>query len=617
MDIRLMVLKSVAYSFSLALIVGGYILTTFLIFQKLNIIKDHIALDVAILFVLLFTFSPLRRIVEKYTDRLFYKGPYNFNNLLAKLIDIVKKNSRSINALTRKIMQSIIDEMRVDKIAFILTDNLQIVSIKAIGYQNRSKSFWRKSTDLADEMNGIVVYDELDEDSLPKQILGKAGVEVLLPIKTERETIGAVALGPKKSGNMYDAQDLNLLQLIAPHIAIALENASYFREKEQRIAELRSINKMFHHIEHFLDLDKLLQEIVDEAINVIGAEGGSLMLYDKIQRKLSIKTARNLHPLISLNTKIKLGEGIAGTVAQTRRPLIINGIWDKRFGSYLRREDVISAISVPMIANNELIGVLNINRKKNRVEFTDENLNVMIAFAAQAAEAIVKAGYYRQIEKLSLKNDIQFREFTKALARTVDAKDPYTYGHSETVTRYALEIAKEMGLDKQQLRSIEIGGRLHDMGKIGVSESILNKPGPLTEQEYQSVKRHPEIAADILKDTKSLKDIRDLILYHHERFDGRGYPVGLKGKEIPLGARILAIADTFDTITTKRAYRQALSRKDAIEEIKKSSGVQFDPNIVKVFLKVLRRRKLRMIDGKNKRIHGLSPGLPRIVRKAS
>lgn len=240
----------------------------------------------------------------------------------------------------------------------------------------------------------------------------------------------------------------------------------------------------------------------------------------------------------------------------------------------------------------------------------------MAAFASQAAEAIVKAGYYRQIEKLSLKNDTQFREFTKALARTVDAKDPYTYGHSESVTRYSLMIAKEMRLDREQTRAIEIGGQLHDMGKIGISEYILNKPDRLTDEEFKSIQRHPEIAADILKDTKSLKDIRDLILHHHERFDGTGYPAGLKGKEIPLGARILTVADSYDTITSHRAYRRSLSKEEALDEIRKKSGTQFDPEIVRAFLKVINARQ-KKFETLNKRQAGSGELLTRVFKKAS
>jgi len=395
-------------------------------------------------------------------------------------------------------------------------------------------------------------------------------------------------------------------------LALALENAKSFVERGQRIAELKSINKMFRHIEHFLDLDKLLQEIVDEAIMVTRADGGSLMLTHDGGRSLTVKTSRNLHPRVALNANIKAGEGIAGTVAATKKPLIINGYRDEDYRLDLKREDLSSAISAPMMAEDRLVGVLNINRKKNRPEFTEENLNIINAFAAQAAEAIVKAGHYRQIEKLSLQNDRQFREFIKALSRTVDAKDPYTFGHSEEVTRYCLAIAQALALGEQDTRDIEIGSRLHDMGKIGVPEAILNKPGKLDPRELATVQRHPEIAADILKETESLKDIRDLILYHHEHWDGSGYPAGLKGEEIPLGSRILSVADSYDAMCSRRAYRAPLPQQTAVAELKRCAGAQFDPDIVKVFLAVIDSGRLKVVKNSIRRLP--EPGEGRISR---
>ncbi|MDP1809137.1 MAG: GAF domain-containing protein, partial [Actinomycetota bacterium] len=445
------------------------------------------------------------------------------------------------------------------------------------------------------EVPGTVSIDDLADGSDEKGTMRRDGVETIVPIRTEDATIAALLLGEKKSGDPFNDEDLRVFELIAPQIALALENAASFIERGQRIAELQSINKMFRHIEHFLDLDKLLQEIVDEAIMVTRADGGSIMLAADDGGTLTIKTARNLNSSVSLNSKVKTGEGIAGTVAKTLKPLIVNGSEDVAFRSDLARGDIGSVISVPMIVEDKLVGVLNINRKKHRAEFSEENLTIMNAFAAQAAEAITKAGHYREIEKLSLQNDTQFREFIKALSKMVDAKDPYTFGHSEVVTRFSVEVAAELGLSDEETRSIEIGGRLHDMGKIGVSENILNKPGKLTKEEFASVRRHPEIAADILKDTESLKDIRDLILYHHEHYDGTGYPAGLMGDEIPLGGRILAVADAYDTMMSQRAYREPMSKEAAVAELLRCRGSQFDPRIVDCFLKVISRHNLRLV----------------------
>ncbi|MDP1808408.1 MAG: GAF domain-containing protein, partial [Actinomycetota bacterium] len=508
LDIRLLVLKSVAYSVSFGLLIAGYVSLTYLVFQAFHLAVSRTLIDLVIFFVLIFTFNPLRLFIERHTDRLFFKNRYDFNNLLGQLSDITKRHSRTINTLTNELLMTIAREMRISRAALVLAMSSQFAQVRTVGFKHRPDQSWGPLMRVAIEVPGTVSIDDLADGSDEKGTMRRDGVETIVPIRTEDATIAALVLGEKKSGDPFNDEDLRLFELIAPQIALALENAASFIERGQRIAELQSINKMFRHIEHFLDLDKLLQEIVDEAIMVTRADGGSIMLTADDGRTLTVKTARNLNSPVSLNAKVRAGEGIAGTVAKTLQPLIVNGSEDVAFQSDLKREGIASVISVPMIVEDKLVGVLNINRKKHRAEFSEENLTIMSAFAAQAAEAIMKAGHYREIEKLSLQNDTQFREFIKALSKTVDAKDPYTYGHSEVVTSYSMEVAAELGLSGEETRSIEIGGRLHDMGKIGVPENILNKPGKLTEEAFASVRRHPEIAADILKDTESLKDIR-------------------------------------------------------------------------------------------------------------
>ena len=227
-----------------------------------------------------------------------------------------------------------------------------------------------------------------------------------------------------------------------------------------------------------------------------------------------------------------------------------------------------------------MIGVLNVIRRKKKEEFTEEDLNLVTSFAAQAAEAIENA-------RLHKKSEDQFMETINSLSKAVDAKDHYTYGHSGAVTKHAIEVAKEMRLSWEEIRNIEIAARLHDIGKIGIPESILNKAGQLSEDERKIINEHPKMAIRILKTAESLRESKPLIHFHHERYDGSGYPAGLSGKGIPLGARIIAVADAFDAMRTKRPYRKVLSLEEAVNELQDKAGTQFDPEVVKVFLKVL------------------------------
>lgn len=178
-------------------------------------------------------------------------------------------------------------------------------------------------------------------------------------------------------------------------------------------------------------------------------------------------------------------------------------------------------------------------------------------------------------------------ELIIAFANAIDAKSPWTRGHSERVTSYALSIAKEMGVGENEREILKIASLLHDIGKLGTYDVVLDKAGPLTQEEWQLVKMHPEKGADILKPIKHLQEIIPIIKHHHERIDGKGYPDGLKDKEIPLLAKILCLADSFDAMTAERPYKPARSREDAISEIKHAKGTQFDSDVVNAFLSII------------------------------
>jgi putative nucleotidyltransferase with HDIG domain len=175
----------------------------------------------------------------------------------------------------------------------------------------------------------------------------------------------------------------------------------------------------------------------------------------------------------------------------------------------------------------------------------------------------------------------------EALVKTVEIKDPYTLGHSKRVSKISVSIAENMGIKNSKLKQIEVAGLLHDIGKIGINELILNKTTRLTEEEFNEIKKHPGFGVAILKNMELLKDIVPLVYCHHEKFNGKGYPAGLAGEKIPLGARIIAVADAFDAMTSNRSYRTAWDKEKAIQEIKKGLGNHFDSDVVKFFIQTI------------------------------
>lgn len=180
---------------------------------------------------------------------------------------------------------------------------------------------------------------------------------------------------------------------------------------------------------------------------------------------------------------------------------------------------------------------------------------------------------------------IDYHEIIECIVSALDAKDPYTAGHSERVSDMALALSELLELDQDEIEKIHIAAHLHDIGKIGVPDAVLHKPEKLSGEEWEAMKKHPKTGADILSKSRHLNELKDIVLYHHERFDGKGYPHGLKGEEIPMGARIIAICDSIDAMTSVRGYRKAYSLKECYEEIKKNLGVMYDPKIGALALK--------------------------------
>ena len=192
-----------------------------------------------------------------------------------------------------------------------------------------------------------------------------------------------------------------------------------------------------------------------------------------------------------------------------------------------------------------------------------------------------------ELEETNEKLEQAYLDSVETLRYTVEAKDPYTRGHSDRVSEFSVLIGKKLGLPEEQLRILRIGGLFHDIGKIGIPDNILQKESKLTDDEYSQIKNHPSIGVHILGSAEIFKDIIPIVKHHHERYDGRGYPSGLKGEEIPYIARIAAVADTFDAMTSKRSYRDALDLQVVKDEIKRCEGTQFDPEIAEVFLEIL------------------------------
>jgi len=377
---------------------------------------------------------------------------------------------------------------------------------------------------------------------------------------------------------------------------------------KERLAAEHSIFTSFTAKTEFISI---LELIVQQARNVTHAIAGSIYL------RVMENEEERLRFLVSQNDRVKgydykthtlpiNTESIAGYVASTKKTLNIPDVReipsseDYSFNNSFDREvqalgndfETISMITAPLLDNEDnLVGVIQLIdslEKGDIVPFNKANEANLEYYSRVAAIGIINKQLYDEKQKA-------FLGFANSLATAIEARDSYTGGHTRRVVTYSLEIGKYLELTKDEEINLEIAAILHDIGKIGINDSILNKDGKLTEGEFEKIKTHPEIGEKIIHEVPQLRGVIPGILYHHERVDGNGYPYGLLEASIPLSAAIIQVADTYDAITTKRSYKSALSKEEAAREIKKNAGKQFDRRVVNAFLKAYEKGELEVV----------------------
>ncbi len=245
-----------------------------------------------------------------------------------------------------------------------------------------------------------------------------------------------------------------------------------------------------------------------------------------------------------------------------------------KLAEYLKYPEIKTAVGFGIEVNGKIVGRFLLESERE-IELTEEELKVLHAFA-KIASVFISMKLYQERERGYQKGIIH------ALVKALEARDTYTVGHSERVARYSVEIAKSLGLDRKEIDEIYWGAMIHDIGKLSIPEYILMKPGKLSSHEYEIVKNHTIVGEEMIKGYPWLSTLRKIVRNHHERWNGKGYPDGLKGEKIPLKARIVAVADAYDAMTSDRVYRKRLSVEYALSEIERETGKQFDPEIAKI-----------------------------------
>ncbi|HET6846911.1 MAG TPA: HD domain-containing phosphohydrolase, partial [Anaerolineales bacterium] len=384
----------------------------------------------------------------------------------------------------------------------------------------------------------------------------------------------------------------NLLTLPAVGaIVINYRDVTAQTQSEERVKRqlehLTAVSEIDKTIASSLDLNLSLSIILTHVIKELKVDAADILLLDAASQKLVYAAGTGFRTKALQYTRLPLGQGYAGQAGLERRLVRVDKLPMHELGLArapdFKKEEFETYFAVPLIAKGRLVAVLEVFLR-TAFEPDHEWLDFLNTLAGQAALAIDNLALFENLQRSIVDLSMAYDATIAGWSNAMDLRDEETEGHTQRVTELCVDLARRCGLREDELVQVRRGGLLHDMGKMGVPDSILLKPGPLTDEEWVVMKKHPVYAFEMLSPIQYLHGALDIPYCHHEKWDGTGYPRGLKGEQIPIAARIFAVVDVWDALTSDRPYRKAWTREKTLEHILAGSGTHFDPKIVKVFV---------------------------------
>ncbi len=478
--------------------------------------------------------------------------------------------------------------------------------LKEEGYPVESVSNGRAALDLLRQFDDFVLL--FTDIMMPEM----DGIQLIREARKVKPTLipivmtGFATLETARAAVKEGAYDYVLKPFSLSEIKLAVSNALERYRLANENARLREVTELFtfsEQVVRYRDERALLDFVLKAALDRVGAKRGSIMLTSRDGRALEVAASVGL-PEEASHDLVDMGKGISGLVAQRAEALLVEDIGKSpEIAGRSRRLKDASFISVPLerkapvdgwrypVASGtgpNVLAVLNVSSKDDGRQFNEGDLKTLNVLANHASIAI---------ENVRLINDIEQSHLSTltSMALLIEAKDPYTHGHSQRVRDLSVLAAQRMGLAKPDIDLLNLGAGLHDIGKIGVNDGILNKSESLSDQEWDMIRLHPLIGYDVLEPVHFLtKGHLDLVRYHHERVDGNGYPDGLQGDQLPEIVRILGVADAFDAMSSSRAYRRGMPSDRIIEELRRCSGAQFDGRVVNLFIEMIKAGEIEL-----------------------
>jgi putative nucleotidyltransferase with HDIG domain len=429
----------------------------------------------------------------------------------------------------------------------------------------------------------VLAQDDLDLLITDIKMPGMDGLELFERVRQRNQDIvtifitGHGTLDTAIESLMRGVDGFVLKPFTQEELLVAVERAvtrSRLQKENIRLKALIPLFEISKLLVTEIDLANLFKIITEVLVQEFSVDRVSLMLIDEASGDLIIRASHGLPPDTAAQARRKIGEGVGGLVLKYKKPLIISAGKhpDPEVMAAINMENMpVSSMSVPLIGKKKVFGVLNVS-KFSGTPFSTSDLQIVLILSSQVVTAMENAGLFEDLRE-------NYFRTVQALVAAVEAKDPYTRWHSTNVAKYAVAIARDLGMSPTQLEEMHIAAILHDVGKIGISELIISKPERLSREEFDIMKDHPAHGIRILEPIGFSPTIIDAIYQHHERYEGGGYPEGLAGARISMEARILNVADTIDAMVSERPYRGTISVENVLLELERESGRQFDPQV--------------------------------------
>jgi PAS domain S-box-containing protein/putative nucleotidyltransferase with HDIG domain len=553
----------------------------------------------------------------------------DLSRVIVSIVDITERKQAEVTVLARKkelealfslstrlstplreeeILPIVLEEIRTvletDGGAVILLDegSRQFVTVSAdgplaptIGYRHNANE--GAAGQVFETRKPLLVenYATYDQRVINAPEADKLGLAIFAPIQSEDQFLGvllATHLAGKQAPS-FSEDALQLLSAMGQMVGNALRRARLYQQALGRLNHLQGMQNINTVIANSLDLDLSLGVLVKEVRSQMEADAAAAFILDPHSMTLNFVTGDGLRTRILSETRPHLGEACAGMAALEQRLIGIpntSAVREEISKRIFEREGIASSYAFPMLAKGKVRGVLQIFHR-SPYNLDTEREELLKTLASQAALAVDNIQLFDDLQQSNFRLAMAYDATIEGWSNALDLRDKETEGHTQRVTDLTLELARVMGITGPEMVHIRRGALLHDIGKMGVPDHILLKPASLTPDEWAEMRRHPVHAYKMLSPIQFLHPALDIPHHHHERWDGSGYPDGLKGERIPLHARLFTVVDVWDAITSDRPYRKAWTRKQALDYIREQSGKLFDPQVVDEFLRMIQPDK--------------------------